>query len=392
MTRMLEHDKEVEPGIPEALPVDERVLWKGGPDFRSLLVGSLRLKTILVYFGVLLLVQLGFSLNRGTPFADAIGTTAGFALLSSVAILLIAGYARLVARSTVFTLTNRRVVMRVGGALPVTINLPYGLIESAELRLQADGSGDISLKPAAGNRVSWLLLWPMVKSLRWLRVQPVLRGLKNAETVAATLGDSLAASLDADSTRRPRVVRDESASADAPAGGRRWSPYPTIPLAAGVSLVVVSLVAVSFSALNNDRDAVPDVPPLVESAELFFEDEADGSVIVRSADTGVVLDVLEPGTNGFLRATLRGLARARTATDAGSEEPFVVGVTETGRSFLIDPVSLRQVDLRAFGRTNSLAFTRFLDLRDETIDAQVPAREIPQPETQIALSKEESLP
>ena len=111
------------------------------------------------------------------------------------------------------------------------------------------------------------------------------------------------------------------------------------------------------------------------------------------AASGLVVDELEPGTNGFVRATLRTLAGARESHGAGPEAPFRVGRTETGRIFLIDPVSGREIDLRAFGPTNSDAFARYIDgplpavdVGSEVINSQDAAG------TAVALQQEGSTP
>ena len=49
------------------------------------------------------------------------------------------------ARTTVYTITNRRVVMRVGIALPVTLNLPFAGSPRPACGCTADGTGDIPL-------------------------------------------------------------------------------------------------------------------------------------------------------------------------------------------------------------------------------------------------------
>ncbi len=388
MNRLLEHDQEAEPGIPEPLPGNEQVLWKGGPEFRSLLLGSFRLRALLAYFGLLLAVQLGVALSTGSSAKDAVGTTAGFAVLALVVILLVTAYARLAARATLFTVTDRRVVLRTGVALPVSVNLPYGLIESAELRLQKDGSGDISLLPAAGHRVSWMLLWPMVKSFRWMRVRPVLRGLRNAEDVAQILGEALRASLGADATRPPRILRDEPREAPRGDGEPRWRPYPTIPLASMVVLAAVSLVAVGFSVIDDESEP-PFAAEFSTRIDLFFEDQEDGAVLVRDAASGDPIDRLEPGTNGFVRATLRGLVRARDAVGAGREVPFTIGLTESGRFVLFDPVSERLIDLRAFGDKNSEAFIRFLP-RAQANSLEPAGYPLDETDTAVALRDEDS--
>lgn len=387
MSTMLEHDREAAPGLPEELPRHEQLLWQGAPDFHSVLRGSFHFTKLVTYFAALLVVQLLLNLREGVPVSDAIATTSGFALLAAAALGLLALYARLVSRATLFTLTDRRIVLRTGVAVPVTINLPFARIEAADLRLHKDGTGDIVLVPEVGSRVSWLLLWPMVKPFRWWRVRPVLRGIENAESVARQLADALGNA----STTAPARSRDEPAARTG--STPKWQAYPGVPLAAMVSLVVISLVGAGVAVLNDGPASGSTDAELVASVDLLFEDRPDGSVTVRDAATGRLVDELEPGTNGFVRATLRTLAGARGNYDAGPETPFRVGRTETGRIFLIDPVSGREIDLRAFGPTNSDAFGRYIDgdlpavgfnaERSTTHDAT---------STAVALQQEESTP
>jgi putative photosynthetic complex assembly protein len=265
-----------------------------------------------------------------------------------------------------FTLTDRRVVLRTGVAVPVTINLPYSRIEAADLRLHKDGSGDIVLIPEAGSRVSWLLLWPMVNPLRLWRVRPVLRGIEDATTVARALADALARVAAA-----PAAQKDAGKSRVAEHKEKqKWRPYPGIPLAAMVSLAVIALVGAGVTVLSDGPTSRSFESELVTSIDLLFEDRADGSVTVRDAVSGRLIEELEPGTAGFVRATLRTLAGARATYGAGPEAPFRVGRTREGRLFLIDPVSGREIDLRAFGPTNSDAFARYLDGDLPTVGSQ----------------------
>ena len=399
MSTLLEHNREPEPGIPEAMPEDERLLWQGGASFRSLLNGSFHFGKLSLYFGIALLVQFVLKLRAGVAASDAVASTAGFLLLSLFALGVLTLYAWLLSRATLYTLTSKRVVIRTGVALPISVNLPYRRIESAGLRVRADATGDIALLPEAGSRVSWLLLWPMINPWRVFRVRPVLRGVENAATVAELLAAQLAgiSASEAPAREQPRVP---SARSKETAG--RWRPYPTIPLAAMTSLVVIALVGVGWNVTQDNRQS--DLPDraLTAQVELYFEDREDGSVLVREARGGTLVDTLDPGTGGFLRATLRTLVHARETVGAGAEEPFAIALTKDGRILLIDPVSKREIDLRAFGPTNSQAFSRYLQFADAS---RIPADEstanagpgrIDEPavsdETQVALTRKESTP
>jgi putative photosynthetic complex assembly protein len=391
LNTVLEHDQEAAPGIPEPLPGGETIRWQGAPEFRSLALRSFGVRALAVYFCLLLLLQLGLALSGGATLRSALGTTVGSMVLAVVALGLISAYAKLVARSSLFTITDRRVVIRTGVALPVTINLPYALIDSADLRLHGDGSGDICIKPRAGNRASWLLLWPMVKFWRWFRVQPVLRGIANAESVASILAAALAEALEGEASsaaeRKPRASAGKrTRETNRP---RSWRPYPTIPLAAMVTLVVISLVVVGWNVAR--VDALVEPAAFAAKVDLFFEDQDDGSVLVRDAFDGRVVDRLDPGTNGFLRATLRSLVNARGAVGAGSETPFTVGRTESGRVVLHDPVSNRNIDLRAFGQQNAQAFVRFLtDDRTDGYSSAMDHSPVLESDTAVALRHQES--
>ncbi len=360
MSTILEHDYEEAPGLPEALPSGERLLWQGGVDFRAFLKGSFHVVELSAYFGILLVLHFGFAVQQGTPLLEATASTAGYVLLAAVALGLVTGYAWWVSKTTVYTVSSERIVIRTGIAMPISMNLPFNRIESADLRLRGDGSGDIAIVTERDSRVSWLLLWPMVKPWRLVRVQPMLRGLLDAEAVARTLGDA----LQAGSAAAPPVSTEEPA-AESPqplesTDKGRFRPYPTIPLAAIVMLVVVSFIGASWSVLTDSGEG-PEATPLVAEVQLFFEDQSNGSVVVRDAVSGSVLETLDAGTNGFVRATMRTLVTARRAVEAGAEVPFTVGRTDTGRVLLVDPVSGREIDLRAFGPTNVEAFARFLD-------------------------------
>jgi hypothetical protein len=110
--------------------------------------------------------------------------------LVSIGLLSLLGW--LISRTTVYTITNRRVVMRYGIALPLTLNLPFRAVKSADLKLYADGTGDIALHVTGEGRLGFLNLWPHVRAWRILDAEPALRGLGEAKRVAALLAEGLA--------------------------------------------------------------------------------------------------------------------------------------------------------------------------------------------------------
>lgn len=110
-------------------------------------------------------------------------------------------------------------------------------------------------------------------------------------------------------------------------------------------------------------EPMPNVP-VAQAGDLLFADRDDGAVVVTAPGGGLVA-VLPPGTNGFVRGALRGLARERRREDAAMSAPFHVTEYVDGRVTLQDPATGRWVDLRAFGATNAEAFARLLIAREE---------------------------
>ena len=110
------------------------------------------------------------------------------------------------------------------------------------------------------------------------------------------------------------------------------------------------------------------MPPstAVETLQLRFEDESNGAVAVRDASDSKVIYTVAPETNGFIRATMRGLTRERVRSGIGAEVPFVLTHWSDGTMSLLDPTNDRRVSLEAFGPTNAQAFAQLFADRDQT--------------------------
>lgn len=189
---MMEHDQEPVPGLPAVLPEGEVVLWQGAPDWRSLAVHAFHIRAIGLYFLALTVWSVVSALYDGYPGPRAFAFALWPIALGLVAGGLVVLFARATARATLYTLTTRRLVMRVGVALSVTINVPYRLVVSAALKRFRDGTGDIPLVIAPPNRVSYVMAWPHVRGLRMLRPQPTLRAVPDVLRVAEILSQALA--------------------------------------------------------------------------------------------------------------------------------------------------------------------------------------------------------
>ncbi len=188
----LKHESEPIRGLPGALPEGEHILWQDCPAWWPLALRAYRLRAVAIYFAVLWLIGFTAELRDGGTVHEAMIALVPLTILALVALGLILVLAVLAARLAVYTITNRRVVIRCGVALPVTVNLPFALISSAGLKRFADGTGDIALRLMQPHRVSYILLWPHVRPWHWRDPQPSLRALRQADEVAATLARALA--------------------------------------------------------------------------------------------------------------------------------------------------------------------------------------------------------
>ncbi|MCU0762564.1 MAG: PH domain-containing protein [Hydrogenophaga sp.] len=180
-----EHEFEAEPGLPERLPQGERLLWQGSPDWRTLAIHAFHVRKLAIYFAAMLGLQALFLLTE--PRQAGVSVLAPMALsitLAVVALLLLAGTAYFSARTTLYTLTDRRILMRVGIVLTLTFNLPLKQISAAALRPQAKGHGDIALSLKGPDRIAYLNLWPHARAWQLKQPQPSLRCLPQALQVS----------------------------------------------------------------------------------------------------------------------------------------------------------------------------------------------------------------
>jgi hypothetical protein len=193
---MSEHhdDFDFEPvrGLPQVLPPGERMLWQGAPRWQDLAVHAFHARKVIWYFAALAAVQAGFRLGAGEDLAVALAPFQWLLAMGLVAAAMLTGLAYLSAHTTVYTVTSKRLVMRIGMALPVSLNLPFAQIDGASLRLFRNGSGDIPLKVTAKERVAYLLLWPHARPFHFAHPQPALRCIADADKVAGLLASALA--------------------------------------------------------------------------------------------------------------------------------------------------------------------------------------------------------
>jgi hypothetical protein len=199
------------PGLPERLPRGEVMLWQGSPEWRVLAVTGFHARKVAVYFAILLAWQVWQAWHAGESLAAIMVLALWVAGLALMSVCILCGLAYLYARGTIYTLTTKRIVIRTGLALPVTLNLPLSHIETASVGAHAGGTTSIALAVTKPNRIAWLVLWPNVRPWTFTNPQPLLRCLKDANALAPLL----ARALEADGGLPHRVSAQRGAEAAA---------------------------------------------------------------------------------------------------------------------------------------------------------------------------------
>lgn len=225
-----EHEHELEPafGLPEPLPSNEKILWQGSPDWRVLARRVFFLRTLTIYFVAILAIRGTLVLVDGGTAMAALKAVLLVAPLAVLALGTLLGVAIMTARTAVYTITNKRVVMRIGIVLNVTFNLPFKRIASAGMNDTGNGTGDITLALAGDDKIGFVHLWPHARPWRLARPEPMLRCVPQAKEVgqilsrawSASTGLAISTALQTDAGSAADTVRPVAASAAPTASGK----------------------------------------------------------------------------------------------------------------------------------------------------------------------------
>ena len=139
--------------------------------------------------------------------------------------------------------------------------------------------------------------------------------------------------------------------------------FPRFALFAVAALLVFSIAIAITGRQAGIGVMTREAVRAVETRQLFFSDRSDGAVEIREAGSAQLLLVLDPGTNGFVRGAMRGLARERRIRGIGAEVPFSLVYWENGKLTLEDTETGHTIDLSAFGATNFELFPRLLTMQ-----------------------------
>jgi hypothetical protein len=176
----------------------------------------LHVEKFALYFMLMLGISAIYHAMNGGGMAAIASSLLWQVPLVLIALAILTGVGYLYARSTVYTLTNRRMVIRSGIVTPMMVNLPLESMESAGLRACGDGTGDVLLTMKPNTRkLFYVLLWPNVRPWHFRPVKPLLRGIEEPEALADALRRVVQELKLEDNTPRAQTTRPVgSASSD----------------------------------------------------------------------------------------------------------------------------------------------------------------------------------
>ncbi len=211
-----EYDTEPVPGLPELLPEGEALLWQGAPSWTAVARHVFHAGLVALYFGALIAWRLGSAYAAGEDMAAATASALWIAAVAAAGLGLIGLLARLTSRTTIYSITSRRVVMRYGIAMPMSVNIPYKIIASAAVNVQRDGTGDVAMTLTGKGKLAYFHLWPHARPWHLTKTQPMLRCLAKPASVANILSRAL---YDATPASERSLVTAPDATAAASLGG-----------------------------------------------------------------------------------------------------------------------------------------------------------------------------
>jgi hypothetical protein len=206
------------PGLPEVLPEGEVILWQGAPGALAIARKGFHGTLIAIYFGALAASSAVSAWMAGAAPLPAFLAGSHFILIGAIAFGIIALLGYIVHRTTLYTVTSKRIVMRFGMALPMTLNIPFTQIAAADVKLFANGAGDVAFTPKSDLPLTYAHLWPHARGLKFAHPQPTLRCVPDAKRVSDLLTKAILAQGVAGEIKSLKTKQTPEVSTGAPSG------------------------------------------------------------------------------------------------------------------------------------------------------------------------------
>ena len=172
--------------ILDAIPNGESILWKGRPSLWGFSWNLFGLKWITFYLSILSVVSIArfFASDFHTAFyIDFLP----FFLSGIFASIILIGLAAIQAYSTVYIITENRVIIKTGAALSFLISMPFKKIKEVNLQKRGASIGTISFELFSKKRVPYISCWPSVRPWKFKKTQPAFSCVRSVDEVATIL-------------------------------------------------------------------------------------------------------------------------------------------------------------------------------------------------------------
>ena len=172
--------------ILDAIPNGESILWKGRPSLWGFSWNLFGLKWITLYLSMLSIVSVArfFASDFYTAFyVDFLP----FFLSGIFASIILIGLSATQTYSTVYIITENRVIIKTGAALSFLISMPFKKIKEVNLQKRGASIGTISFELLSEKRVPYISCWPSVRPWKFKRTQPAFSCIGSVDEVATIL-------------------------------------------------------------------------------------------------------------------------------------------------------------------------------------------------------------
>ena len=363
------------PGLPGPLPENENIIWQGAPNWRNFARSVFYTRIVGSYFGIVMLGLVGISIFDGGSFGDSIQVAIPVLFFALITVGILSILAWVGARATIYTVTNRRVVMRIGAAFSKSVDIPFKVIDSVQLKSAPAGSGNISIKLKSGNSIPYFFLWPHARPWRFRDAEPMLRAIDDVEFTAKILVEQLEAvkndilaELRESSAENPdlaanqSIIQENEAAKSPPTGRRFFGRREGVIVKGAVFLAVASFLAV-FVVQRLDttkKNFVAEVPKKIHQIKVKHLGSSRLSLFDVEKQRTIV--VIESEGEGLVRNAIRGLERNRRQEKVPVDSPFQLIAWEGNRITLSDMELDRHIPLTSFGPLDTGALAILKDL------------------------------
>ena len=183
---------EVHKNILDAIPEGESILWKGKPSFWGFSWYFFGLK-LLAFYLIILSVVFAARLTVTDFFTAFVVDFLPFLLSGILTSIILMALAKIQSQSSVYIITENRVIIKSGAALSFLISMPFKKIKAVNLQKRKGSLGTISFELNSGKRVPYISCWPSVRPWRFKKTEPAFSCIENVDEVATILRKSVMA-------------------------------------------------------------------------------------------------------------------------------------------------------------------------------------------------------